>query len=310
MSVSPAPLSAELVLGRTPSLKEPQLLDGVLYWQEQRPHEGGRTTLMRRRPGGSTEELTPGSWNLRCRVHEYGGGSCAIGRRSDGRAVAVFVNDSDRCLWQLDLDANGASPQPLTPSACAALGGGVIDSQRDRWIGIQEQNHTDQLVVVPLAGGPAQPLHQPADFCGYPALSADGQQLAWVEWQQPWMPWERSQLWLARLSETGDLLEARVVAGSGSSDACAISVFQPIWAGNDLVVANDRSGFWNLERWCDARPDQQPSWQPLLEMEAEFAMPQWVFGMSTHAWDGEQLDRKSTRLNSSHSSVSRMPSSA
>lgn len=34
---SPAPLSAELVLGKTPTIKEPRLLGGVLYWLEQRP---------------------------------------------------------------------------------------------------------------------------------------------------------------------------------------------------------------------------------------------------------------------------------
>ena len=43
---SPAPLSAELVLGKTPSLKEPKLPGGVLYWLEQRPQEQGRTTLI------------------------------------------------------------------------------------------------------------------------------------------------------------------------------------------------------------------------------------------------------------------------
>jgi hypothetical protein len=75
---SSTPLSAELVLGKTPSLKEPRLLGGVLYWLEQRPQEQGRTTLMARRSSDQDpQELTPGSWNLRCRVHEYGGGGCA-----------------------------------------------------------------------------------------------------------------------------------------------------------------------------------------------------------------------------------------
>ena len=60
LSPSPAPLSADLVLGRTPALKEPQLLAGVVYWLEQRPHEQGRTTLMAKRPGAGPVELTPG----------------------------------------------------------------------------------------------------------------------------------------------------------------------------------------------------------------------------------------------------------
>ena len=59
------PLPAALVVGKTPALKEPQLCDGWLYWLEQRPHEKGRTTLLRRPAGTSNahaEELTPGDW--------------------------------------------------------------------------------------------------------------------------------------------------------------------------------------------------------------------------------------------------------
>ena len=295
---SPSPLPAELVLGKTPSLKEPQLLDGVLYWLEQRPHERGRTTLMARRsPGANAEELTPGNWNLRCRVHEYGGGPCAMGRRSNGETVAVFVHDGDRCLWLLPLNPHGRPPQRLTtPSdsgqCLGALGGGVIDPHHDRWIGVLEADGRDTLVAVSLVGGDVQPLHASADFCGYPALSPAGNQLAWVEWQQPCMPWERSQVWLAPIHPDGSLSSPRAVAGSSPGDPQACSVFQPLWTGDHLVVSNDRSGFWNLERWMDAAQASAtttPQWQPLLPMEAECAMPQWVFGMSTLAWDGDQL---------------------
>ena len=300
MSLSPpatlTPLSAEVVLGKTPSLKEPALLDGALYWLEQRPHEQGRTTLMgRAAQGQEPRECTPGDWNLRCRVHEYGGGPCAIGRRANGEAVAVFVHDADRCLWRLDLDQPGAEPQrllnPQEKRFEGALGGGLIDRQRDRWIGVLERDGQDRLVALPLAGGELVALHQAADFCGYPALSPNGARLAWVEWQQPAMPWDCSSLWLADVEASGQLGPGRRVAGSAPEDAEAISVFQPIWAERDLVVANDRSGFWNLERWSAAEQDalETPRWQPLQNEQAEFAMPQWVFGMSTHAWDGERL---------------------
>ena len=293
---STAPLPAALVVGRTPALKEPRLLDGWLHWLEQRPHERGRTTLMRRRAGHSdtAEELTPGDWNLRCRVHEYGGGACSIGRTAEDGVIAVFVHDGDRCLWRLDLERAGSEPQRLTTPAAegrfgGALGGGLIDGHRQRWIGVLEREDRDQLVAVPLRGGEPEPLHQPADFCGYPALSPCGQRLAWVEWRQPCMPWERSELWLAGLNSAGQLEEARPVAGSRPGEGQAVSVFQPLWAGHDLVVANDRSGFWNLEIWPKAAAHATATWQALLPMAAEFAMPQWVFGMATTAWDGERL---------------------
>ena len=57
---------------------------------------------------------------------------------------------------------------------------------------------------------------------------------------------------------------------------------------HSCVEVEDGSGWWNLMRHqnpCD--PSQ--SWERLWPMQAETAMPQWVFGMSTTAWDGEQL---------------------
>lgn len=107
------------------------------------------------------------------------------------------------------------------------------------------------------------------------------------------MPWERSQLWLAAIDAEGRLGQARPIAGSAAGDPQGISVFQPLWLDDgSLVVANDRSGWWNLERLADVAalgPDTPPRWQPLCPMEAEFAAPQWVYGLRTTAWDGTRL---------------------
>ncbi|MEO1003107.1 MAG: prolyl oligopeptidase family serine peptidase [Cyanobacteria bacterium J06638_7] len=275
-------------MGRAPSLSEPLLLDGRLHWLEQRPGEGGRTTLLMR-PAGQGQvqplELTPPPWNLRTRLHAYGGGSYAL-----AGPQLVFVHDGDRCLWGLRLDPrNGlpqGPPQALTTAAARAFAAGLIDAPRQRWIGVMEAAGRDLLVAVPLAGGEPLTLHRPADFCASPCLSPDGGQLAWLEWQQPHMPWQRTQLWLAEVAPDGALRHARVVAGSRGGDARAVSLFQPLWIGaTELVVASDASGWWNLQRL------HTPSgrWQCLAPMPAEFAQPQWVDGLRTTAWDGCEL---------------------
>jgi dipeptidyl aminopeptidase/acylaminoacyl peptidase len=301
------PLAAEQVVGSTPSLSEPRWLGEQLFWLQQRPWEKGRVTLwMRERPEGDPVELTPGAWNLRSRVHDYGGGAYAVGSIPGGEGapqpVVVVIDDRDRCLWRLDPSNHGAPPLRLTAPGARAFANGLIDPGRHRWIGVMEAGGRDQLVAVDLDGGEPQLLHQPADFCGYAVLSPSGHQLAWVEWQQPFMPWERSQLWLAHLDDQGAPSGGRVVAGSAAGSLKGVSVFQPLWLPNgDLVVANDRSGWWNLELLAGAdrlEDSEDPAssgelsaspWRPLLPRQAEFAMPQWVYGMATTAWDGEQL---------------------
>ena len=297
------PLPATTALGRTSLLRAPQLLGDWLLWLEQRPHEKGRTTACIRRwgePEATPLELTPAPINLRSRVHDYGGAPLTAAL-TEGTLQLVWVDDNDGCLWfqawtGLDGDTPQAlhaldSPQRLTAPRNSALGGGVIDPLRSRWLGVIEESGCDRLVSVALDQRDQPPVvvHQPADFAGYLALSADGAQLAWVEWQQPSMPWDCSQLVLARLTASGSIEACRGIAGAEPSEAQGISVFQPQWLPDgSLVVAEDSSGWWNLMRHPNA-DSMNIHWQRLWPMAKETAMPQWVFGMSTTAWDGEKL---------------------
>ena len=82
------------------------------------------------------------------------------------------------------------------------------------------------------------------------------------------MPWDGTELWAGSLTDDGTLIGARRMAGSDTE-----SVFQPQWSPTgELYFVSDRSGWWNLYRWRSGRIE------PLVEMEAEFGLPQWVFG--------------------------------
>ena len=297
------PLPATTALGRTPVLRSPQLLGDWVLWLEQRPHEKGRTTALIRRWGETTStplELTPAPIHLRSRVHDYGGAPLTA-TLTEGTLQLVWVDDHDGCLWSQSwtgLDGEStqalqsiANPQRLTAPCDSALGGGVVDHAHKRWLGVMEEGGCDRLVSVALDQRNQTPvvIHQPADFAGYLALSSDGSRLAWVEWQQPSMPWDCSQLVLATLTASGPLVDCQMIAGGEPSQPQGISVFQPQWLPDgSLVVAEDSSGWWNLMR--HPSPDSSNShWQRLWPMAKETAMPQWVFGMSTTAWDGDKL---------------------
>ena len=291
------PLPASHAVGKLPGLKEPQLLEGPggviwLLWLEQRPQEKGRTTALMR-PFGTTDqpptELTPAPVNLRSRVHDYGGGvlSAAI---QGSRLLLVWIEAG--CLWRQDWDLpehSSDAPQAQTlPVRISAdgqgeLADGLLDLERQRWLGVREIDGRDQLVTVALNGRDQVPqlLHQPEDFAGYACLSPDGRHLAWLEWQQPSMPWDSSCLLHAELSSNGELMSPRTLAGGQG-----VSVFQPQWLPDGrLLVAEDSSGWWNL--MVKALDDS--SWQRPWPMTAECAMPQWIYGMRTTAWDGANL---------------------
>jgi len=301
------PLSAELALGRTPTFKEPRLIGDWVLWLEQRPHEQGRTTALIRpwgQPDRSAQELTPAPVNLRSRVHDYGGGVIATAFQGD-QLLLAWIDAADGGLWfqrwqgfEQALRA-GDLLSAINPPIClscleeAQLADGLIDLPRQRWLGVMEVAEQDLLVTFSLnhENQPAKVLHRPADFAGYATLSPDGSQLAWVEWQHPAMPWEASELWWASFNPAGLITNSVCVAGSRPMDDKQISVFQPFWLpSGELVVSEDSSGWWNLMVTDKAvEPVPFPAWRHPWPMAAETGMPQWVYGMRTSAWDGEQV---------------------
>ena len=89
------------------SLGEPWLEDGRVYWLEARPNEQGRAVVLHADPWSSPTEVTPAGFNVRTKVHEYGGGSFAI-----HRGTIYFSNYADQRLYRQD---PGAEPVAITP---------------------------------------------------------------------------------------------------------------------------------------------------------------------------------------------------
>ena len=81
-----SPITADLI--GTEMLRLGQIVsDGEdIYWVEMRPTEEGRNVIVRRTPDGQTTDMTPPPFNVRTRVHEYGGGAFVV--EPNGRARA------------------------------------------------------------------------------------------------------------------------------------------------------------------------------------------------------------------------------
>jgi dipeptidyl aminopeptidase/acylaminoacyl peptidase len=273
-----SPITSALIVSRTVGLDQIVLEGEDIYWIEMRPTEGGRSVIVRHTPNGETRDVTPAPFNARTRVHEYGGGAYAV---ADG--TVYFSNFADQRLYR---QVPGTPPSPLTPPGPLRYADGVVDRSRGRLICVRE-DHMDTtreaintLVSVDLGGsGPGEVLVSGNDFYSSPRLSPDGSHVAWLTWRHPNMPWDGTELWVAPVRDDGSLAASQQVAGGQEE-----SIFQPEWSpGGILHFVSDRTGWWNLYRW------RAQKIEPLCEVEAEFGVPQWVFGMSTYAF--ESADR-------------------
>jgi dipeptidyl aminopeptidase/acylaminoacyl peptidase len=253
-------------------------LDGLdVYWIEMRPNEGGRSVIVRRTPDGQTIDVTPKPFNARTRVHEYGGGDYTV---ADG--IVYFSNFDDQLLYK---QSPNAEPRPLTPEVSMRYADPIVDKKRGRLICVRE-DHTgageavNTLVSINVEdGNDAKVIVSGNDFYSSPRLSPDGSRLAWLTWNHPNMPWDGTELWTGELAEDGSLINTERVAGGVEE-----SIFQPEWSPDGtLYFVSDRSGWWNLYR-----QKEDGSAEALQEMEAEFGMPQWVFGMSMYAFESRE----------------------
>jgi len=247
-----------------------------VYWIEGRPSEGGRQALCRCLPNGTVSTVTPEPFNVRTRVHEYGGGAFAVEAESiyfiDFRSQRLFVIENDRPARAIT-----AEQVPWR------LGDLCVDRKHDRILCVGErtgqtgsvENH---LVEVSLSTGAIRAVVSGADFYATPRLSPDGLHLCWLSWNHPHMPWDAAALYLARLAPDGGIEQAQHIAG-GQTAAATSSVFQPGWLSDGrMIFADDSSGFWNL--YC-ASPEERPT--PLVAQSAEFGLPLWQLGMATWA---------------------------
>ena len=270
-----SPISSDLIV--TGSIRLGSIvLDGEdVYWTEGRPSENGRSAIIKWSPETEAyEEMSPAGFNVRSKAHEYGGGEFTVHDE-----IIYFTNYVDQRLY---VQYPYSEADPLTSTDNLRFTDGQVDPTRGRFFCIREQHKSEQepintLVSINLDGFNEEGdiLHEGHDFYATPRINPGGDKIAWLTWNHPDMPWDSTILWVAELDEAGQLVNPQKIAGGDGE-----SIFQPSWSPDGILhFVSDRSNWWNLYRWQDGQIEA------LYPMEAEFGLPQWVFGMSTYGFE-------------------------
>ncbi|MFI6394279.1 S9 family peptidase [Nonomuraea sp. NPDC050547] len=248
---------------------------GEPMWLERRPDEDGRRVLCRLDDAGEVRDLTPTPFNVRSLVHEFGGGAFAT--RGEN---LYFVHFDDQRIYRM---VSNGKPEPITPESTTessvrhgdlhvAPGGRALVCVRER----REAGCVHNEIVLLPTDGSAEPqvIASGRDLYAAPKISPDGRQIAWLEWDNPRMPWDGTELMVGRLSPDGTVGDVELVAGGEDE-----SVFQPSWSPAGLLhFVSDRTNWWNLYRVSGGTQ------VPLASVEAEFGYPMWAMGLSTYTF--------------------------
>jgi dipeptidyl aminopeptidase/acylaminoacyl peptidase len=270
-----SPITTDMVTANAIGIAE-IICDGdAIYWLEFRANESGRQVVVRYAPDGIITDITPPDFNVRNRVHEYGGGAYQV-----LNGVVYFCNYADQRIYR---QIPGKEPQPLTLESQDSYADLTLDEQHQRLICIREQHGdkeqgvTNSVVAIPLDGrSPVEVLASGNDFYSNPRISPDGRNLCWLTWNHPNMPWDGCELWVGSCDQVGNVTRSRRMAGGKNE-----SIFQPEWSpAGELFFISDQSGWWTPYCLKDDRIT------PLVDLQAEFGLPQWVFGLSTYGFSG------------------------
>jgi len=226
-------------------------VDGRLCWVESSP-ETGRAALVTWSAGSVA--VLPGK-GVGSGLHAYGGMPYTVLPSGD----AAVVDDSSGQLA-------GAVTVPTTGHVYGDLArsGGEL-------LGVREDAGGDELVAVEVVSGRLRVLEATDGFLASPCVSGD--RLAWVHWGAGVMPWDSSEVWVARYEPGGRPVDAMRVAGGPDESA-----FQPQWGPDGwLYFMSDRTGWWNLYRWRDGRVEA------VAPVEAECATAPWESGYANYA---------------------------
>jgi dipeptidyl aminopeptidase/acylaminoacyl peptidase len=262
----PSPITPAM-LGRRIRLEDVQWndRDNSLVWLEGRSGQGA---LVIRVEEGAHHDLI-NEMSVHANIG-YGGGDFTVSQSK------VFFVSGGR-IYRRGLGYGEARPStpPYGSAASPAL------SPDGQWV---MYNHSDGeidvLALVDAEGNdwPMQ-LRRGADFYMQPAWHPNGQQIAWVEWNHPNMPWDGSSIILGKLQ--GDPLKIEkieIIAGDQQTP-----VSQPLFSPN---------GQWLSYITADGEGEslvlmdlQKGTRQKLVNGNGHLlSQPAWVQGMRSYAW--------------------------
>ncbi|KAF3956593.1 hypothetical protein CMV_018295 [Castanea mollissima] len=283
-----SPITSDVVSGSSKRLGGTAVDSlGRLIWLESRPTESGRSVLVREaeKAGEEAVDITPKEFGVRTLAQEYGGGAFRV----FGDTV-VFSNYKDQRLYKQSLDSKDSSPVPLTPDngkPLVSYADGVFDARFNRYVTVQEDRRENKLnpsTTIVAIGFGNKDIQEPEvlisgnDFYAFPRLDPKGEKIAWIEWSHPNMPWDKTELWVGYISETGEVYKRICVAGSDST--LVESPTEPKWSpdGELFFITDRKNGFWNIYKWIESENEVVA----VYTVDAEFSGPLWVFGLNSY----------------------------
>ncbi len=302
-----SPLSAARLFESADSVGYLSYAENSLYFIERQATADGRNILLKMQQNTQPIPQTPRHMSVRTKVHEYGGMPYLV----DNTDI-YYSRFSDQKIYRFSADqtTEAITPDGLRYMACEA------DTLRKQLICVREDHRSvgeavNTLVAIDMKeGGEGKILFEGTDFVHTPAIAPSRNEIAFITWSHPNMPWDNTELRIARLSADGVVEDVRSISQRypGNSGGSA-SIISPQYSdAGVLYFVADWSDWWSLYRL-------NLEGQPELVLDREIEIQEFVLenessALISYAHQGQsqlaRVDLASGILNNIGSEFSRV----
>ena len=280
------------------AFKELTIIRDTIFWIDV-VGEGQNENAIFARPFNHKEafpqKLTSKKFNIKNNFHGYGGKSykCInfknnfyliwIDQITKGVWFQIFKEAASNFRIQNKYLDSVQEPRQLSKSIDGNFDSSFVISEKNILYGICEINNRDYLFSLNLKKT-KQDIHRIKkfkNFAGELSSNTSANLLSWIEWDSPYMPWDKNDLFFAQIDLDGEVQKIKKFSNKLINAKKNVSFFQPYWISETLLVCSeDSSGWWNL-LFLDVSEIENICIKKRVERNLfEYGSPQWVSGIT------------------------------
>ncbi len=280
------------------AFKELTIIRDTIFWIDV-VAEGQNENAIFARPfnvkDALPQKLTSKKYKIKNNFHGYGGKSyrCIDFKNN---FYLIWIDQLTKAVWfqifkevapndraQNKYLDSVQEPRQLSKSIEGNFDSSFVISENFFLYGICEINDIDYLFSLNLKKT-KQDIHRIKkfkNFAGELSSNTSAYLLSWIEWDSPYMPWEKNDLFFAQIDLDGKIQKLKKFKNKLINAKKNVSFFQPYWISETILVCSeDSSGWWNL-LFLDVSDIENIFIKKRLERNLiEYGVPQWVSGIT------------------------------
>jgi len=250
------------------------------------------------------QKLTSKKYKIKNNFHGYGGKSykCIDFKKN---FYLIWIDQLTKAVWfqifkeVASIDRGQSKyldsvqePRQLSKSIQGNFDSSFVITENLFLYGICEINNRDYLFSLNLEKT-KQDIHRIKkfkNFAGELSSNNSSNLISWIEWDSPYMPWEKNDLFFAQIDLDGEIKKLKNFSNKLINAKKNVSFFQPYWISETLLVCSeDSSGWWNL-LFLDVSEIENIFIKKRVERNLiEYGLPQWVSGITFFSGDKTNL---------------------